>query len=360
MAKRKRLTPAQTDYLSAPAPETKSALGPGAATSSVPIAQVAGDASTQAALSDLVNVMETARAKGLMIEEVPLELIDAGHLVRDRLVQDEDELDALMSSLRARGQQTPIELVEMDTDPAGRRFGLVSGWRRLTALKRLYDAASDPESAADFATVKALVIRPESAQDAYVAMVEENEIRVNLSFYERARIAVRAMKEGVYPTQRAALQGLFGNATRSKRSKIGTFITVVEALDAVLWFPASISEKLGLAVAREIVRDPGFVDDLKSHLKAGNRDTAGAEMRILAAAVQAHQKTAEPPVSEPDVIDRPRIRDTHGAAAGERINTQIAPGLNMAYTPDRNRIELVGDNVTEALMEALQDWLRNR
>ena len=357
MAKRKRLTPAQTDYLaSAPAtaaPETKSGLG---SAPTAPIAQVAGEASTRAALSDLVEMVEIARAKGLVIEEIPLTAIDDRHLVRDRLVQDEDEMEALTTSIRARGQQTPVELVELSEPAGGRTHGLVSGWRRVTALKRLYNEASDPA----FATVKALVIRPESAQDAYVAMVEENEIRVNLSFYERARIAVRAMKEGVYPNQRAALQGLFANATRSKRSKIGSFIALVDALDAVLHYPASISEKLGLAIVREITRDPGFTNMLKERLQTGNRDTAGAEMRILSNAVLEVQKPKEPanqPVIEPE---RPRVRTGTQHGAGERINTVIRPGVHMAYTPDRNRIELSGDHVTETLMEALQDWLRNR
>ncbi|MEM7176186.1 MAG: ParB N-terminal domain-containing protein [Pseudomonadota bacterium] len=348
MAKRKRLTPAQPDYLGGPAsghraPETK-AMPIGL--SSAPIAQVAGEASTTAALEEVTQAFQDARAEGRMIELLPLDVIDERHLVRDRLAQDEEEMTSLTDSIRARGQQMPIEVIALPDPAGGRTHGLISGWRRLTALRRLYKETSDPK----FATVRAMVIRPETSQESYVAMVEENEIRVNLSHYERARIAVRAMKEGVYPTQRAALQGLFANATRSKRSKIGTFIMLVEAFDDTLYFPSAISEKLGLAVARELVRDPGFGDVLKERLRTTPRDGAGAEMRILASAVTERQPSPVPPAAP----ERP-VR----AAPSERIVTKVTDGIEMRFSPDQRRIELVGDDVTEELSEILRDWLRS-
>ncbi|MCL6285262.1 ParB N-terminal domain-containing protein [Ruegeria sp. 2012CJ41-6] len=352
MAKRKRLTPAQPGYLGTPmaAPETK--MMP--AVSTAPIAQVAGEASATAALEEVTQVLQEARSEGRMIELLPLEVIDERHLVRDRLVQDEEEMKALTDSLRARGQQMPIEVVLLPEPLGGRTHGLISGWRRLTALRRLYRETSDPK----FATVRAMVIRPESAQASYVAMVEENEIRVNLSHYERARIAVRAMKEGVYPNQRLALQGLYANAARSKRSKIGTFITLVDAFDDSLYFPSAISEKLGLALARELVRDPGFGDVLKEQLRNTPRDSAGAEMRILADAVAERQPSPAPQAApEPSTPPtRPRVR----IAGGEHIVTQVSEGLEMRFSPNQSRIELVGDDVSEALADALQGWLQSR
>jgi ParB family transcriptional regulator, chromosome partitioning protein len=351
MAKRKRLTPAQPGFLgtSQAAPETK-AMPVGM---NAPIAQVAGEASATAALAEVSEALATARAEGRMLELLDLDVIDERHLVRDRLEQNEEEMESLVESLRARGQQMPVEVVALPDAAGGRTHGLISGWRRLTALKRLYKETSDPK----FAKVRAMVITPDTAQDAYVAMVEENEIRVNLSHYERARIAVRAMKEEVYPTQRAALQGLFANATRSKRSKIGTFMMLVDAFDATLWYPSAISEKLGLALARQMVRDPGFADALKERLKETPRDSAGAEMRVLAQAVTERQPPA--PAADPEPAPRPRIRSTaQNPAKGERIITQVTAGIEMRFTPDQSRIELVGDGVTEALVELIQDAIR--
>lgn len=353
MAKRKRLTPARGDFMGRPtegqrAPEVKAMNLSGGA----PIAQVAGEAATAAALAEVSSELAAARAEGRMIEMLPLEVIDERHLVRDRLVQDEEEMTSLAESLRARGQQMPIEVIALPAPSAGKTHGLISGWRRLTALRRLYRETGDSR----FAHVRAMVIAPESSQESYVAMVEENEIRVNLNHYERARIAVRAMQEGVYPTQRAALQGLFGNATRSKRSKIGTFVTLVEAFDEALHFPSAISEKLGLALAREMLRDPGFADALKERLRQTPRDSAGAEIRILARAVEERQPA--PPA--PEVRSEPPKPSASRAAAAERIVTQATERIEMRFSPDQSRIELIGPDVSADLAEALMRWLRQR
>lgn len=343
MAKRKRLTPAQPDYLSA-APETKAAsLG----LNTAPIAQVAGEASATAALAEVTDALQSARAEGRMIELLPLEAIDERHLVRDRLEQNEEEMSALIESLRARGQQMPIEVVALPAPLGGKTHGLISGWRRLMALKRLYNEASDPK----FAQVRAMVVAPETAQDAYVAMVEENEIRVNLSHYERARIAVKAMKEGVYPSKKAALQGLFGNATRSKRSKIGTFISLVEAFDDVLQFPSAISEKLGLALVREMGRTPDFTAALREAIADIPCTSAEAEIRLLSsitAEYTAHRTSSIP--SKPGPSD---AISNHEVAAVTRISDDI----ELRFVAKLNQIELVGCGVSDQLANALCDWL---
>ena len=261
MAKRKRLMPAQASYLASDTPEAPASpapLGVGAA----PIAQVASEASATAALEELSGVLETARAKGLMIEELALDQIDEAYLVRDRITQDEEDMQALMTSIFSRGQQTPIEVVKLEG--GDKPYGLISGWRRLNALRRLYADAAEPR----FATVRARVVAPEGAEEAYVSMVEENEIRVNLSHYERARIALKAVEMGLYEDLRKAVLGLFGNASRTKRSKISSFATLVEAFDAELRYPGAISEKLGLALAQRLETDPAFADRLRAALSA--------------------------------------------------------------------------------------------
>ncbi|ATF20725.1 ParB/RepB/Spo0J family partition protein [Phaeobacter gallaeciensis] len=372
MAKRKRLSPAQPTYLST-APENKSALGGPGSLSAPPIAQVASEAATEGALQELTAVLETARAKGLMIEEIALDAIDETHLVRDRLEQDEEEMGALVGSLRARGQQTPIEVVALGQTADGKTHGLISGWRRLRAMRRLYAESNDSA----FATIKALVIQPDGAEGAYVAMVEENEIRVNLSHYERARIAVRALREGVYSSQKYALQSLFANATRAKRSKIGSFVTLVEALDEDLLFPTAIREKLGLGLARAFAHTPGFADEVVAALRATARPTAEAEQEVLSQLLAAYEGTetqaapATPvvPASEraPGPAEQPapapRVRSLDPAdriGADERVSVQAAAGVRLGFTPGQQRIELTGTAVDMTLMEDLKAWLRRR
>ncbi|MEY8879925.1 ParB/RepB/Spo0J family partition protein [Donghicola sp. XS_ASV15] len=345
MAKRKRLMPAQGTYLSEPL-ETKSALGGPAGHASAPIAKVASESSVHAALQELSDTLETARTKGLMIAEVPLGAIDETYLVRDRMAQDEDEMAALVDSIRARGQQTPIEVLALEDG----RYGLISGCRRLTALRRLYAETDDPR----FATVRALVVRADTAESAYVAMVEENEIRVNLSHYERARIVTKALAEGVFPTLKSSLQTLFANVPRAKRSKIGSFVTLVNALDDDLHYPTAISEKLGLALVKAMSEDTGFEGRLKAALQDHPRETAAEEIEILQQAVQTEVPEAAPPV---------KPAPTQPAEAAPRTPAtvvQVLPGVRLGFSADRNRIELSGQNVDADLVDALEKWLKTR
>lgn len=318
MAKRKRLGPAGafSAELSAP-PATTSALPP--------IAAVSGDASATSALAELSHVLDSARSEGRLVQKIPLTDIKADHLVRDRLVNDADDMTALIDSIRARGQQTPIEVVALGENAHGTpQYGLVSGWRRLRALRSLADHGGHA------ATALARVIAPHSQTDSYMAMVEENEIRANLSYYERAHIVARAVEAGVYDTPKAALNGLFANVSRAKRSKIKSFVDVVMALDAHLRFPAAIGERLGLQLSKAVTegRAPDFVAAL-----AAEFDTAEDEQSALRTALAGAKKPAP-------------------EATG---STPRWPGVDMVQ--DGNRIHLQGPGLTPTFLRALQDWI---
>lgn len=293
MAKRKRLTlPGEMPTAPSALPTEAPALYPlGVSRNTAPIARVAGEASAAAALSDLADEVASARDTGRMIQSLPLDAVDADYLVRDRMVADEAELEVLMQSLRARGQQVPIEVAAL---PGG-RYGLISGWRRLSALRRLQ--AEAPQDSR-FARVLAILRRPEAASEAYLAMVEENEIRVALSYYERARIVARAAEQGVFPDTTAALTQLFAAASRAKRSKIGSFLRIVSALDDRLRFAAHIPERLGLTLSRALEADEAFTTRLRDRLRKTRAPTAEAELAALERALSA-PKPPSPQLSEP-------------------------------------------------------------
>ena len=292
MAKRKRLTPAQGDYLASPALSAGPAsLGP------APIASVAGEAASAAALAELSQAMQAARDEGRLIEALPIEAIAAGHLVRDRIALDEDEMGALMASLRARGQQTPIEVVKL----AAGRYGLISGWRRIMALKELRRGLGDR-----YGEVLGLLRRPRESRDAYLAMIEENEIRANLSHYERARIVVRATDRGVFADDAAALSALFASVPRARRSKIRSFVGIVRALDGALRFPEALSERVGLDLAQALRDRPELARQIGAALKAAPPQDAAAERALLTGVLEAKKpvenpapKQSQTPASEP-------------------------------------------------------------
>lgn len=350
MAKRKRLTPAQPGYLDAHADVQR--IQKPAGLSPAPIAQVAGEASATAALGELSALIATARSEGRMIEPLPLDEIDTGYLVRDRLMRDDDDMAALMASIEARGQQTPIEVIAYKEPKKGFNYGLISGWRRLTALNRLHTI----HEGGRFATVLARLVEPETAQAAYVAMVEENEIRANLSHYERARITLRAYHEGVYPTKKAALQGLFDAVSRSKRSKINSFIPLVENLDRLLKFPTAIPEKLGLELSRRLQEDHRFISVLYGKLQARPATSPEAELGRLSKALGR-------PSPEDRYFEQPVDRRSAPAAGRGKRNSaqaQLKDTVSLNYDPEAGRIELTGAGVGPDLFGALEKWLKTR
>ncbi|MDG4649632.1 ParB N-terminal domain-containing protein [Roseibacterium sp. SDUM158017] len=330
MAKRKRLTPAlfggSEQALASPAETFRERP---------PIARVAGETATEAAFAEVAGVLAAAREEGRLIVKLPLDAIETGHLVRDRIAFDPEEMAALEASLRARGQQVPVEVVPLGgddgVDGAGQgRYGLISGLRRVMALRAIGAGEA-----------LALVRRPESSADAYLAMVEENEIRSGISFYERARLASEAARLGLYPDTPAAIAALFSSASPAKRSKIGSFVRVHQALGHALRYPAAIPERLGLALAGLLDRDPGAAGRVAAALEAAAPTDAGAERAMLDAQLATVSAQADP---------RP----------GKRVTSprEIANGLRIEVR--RGRVVLSGAAVTDALCRDLEAWLAGR
>ncbi|MFN7051656.1 MAG: ParB/RepB/Spo0J family partition protein [Gemmobacter sp.] len=339
MAKRKRLIPSltglefdpdleQTDPQQA-ASGGKVFLRPGLG-SAPPIARVAGESATQAALAEVTQAMASARAEGRLVLALPLDRIDTGHLVRDRIALDEEALAQLMASIRDHGQRTPIEV----TDLGQGRYGLISGWRRMQALHRLNVQTADPK----FGSVLALLRHPTEASDAYIAMVEENEVRQGLSYYERARVAARAAELGIFDSEKQALQRLFSTASRARRSKIGSFLAIYHHLDPVLKFPAAIPERLGLALAKAIETRPEALDALMQDLQAAEPDAAGELERLgqFAAGTAAKAKA--------------------GGLGGRR---EVQPGVFLEVSGGQGRsvLTLSGPAVGSELQNRLERWL---
>jgi ParB family chromosome partitioning protein len=333
MARRKRLTPpvlSETGEATVPAGlETKSMIRPGVAPAPIaraPIAQVAGEAAAQSALDELADEMRDIRSSGRLVTPLALSVISENHMVRDRMVNDPEEMASLKASLVARGQQTPIEVVETGQG----RYGLISGWRRLHAIRDLHTETGEER----FAQIQALIKPIDSVSDGYVAMVEENEIRANLSFYERARLANEAVRLGIYPTPARAITVLFANATSAKRSKIGSFVRLHKALGGGLRFPAAIPEHLGLALLREIDGNASFSGRLSATLRKFRPDTPEAERATLERVLSKASKAAKPKPSE------------------------IIPGVTLEAR--KGRVVLSGKGVTEALWDDLKAWLARR
>ena len=351
MAKRRRLTPlpsmpSETGADAFMDTGLRPALGPGLdagldtgvpagprSAPRAPIGQVAGEASALAALAEVSGALRQAQEEGRMVLSLPLDAIVEDHLIRDRLEAEPEAMDSLMQSLRQRGQQTPVDV----TDLGEGRWGLISGWRRLVALRRLFAETRDPR----FAHILALPRAAEAGAGSYVAMVEENEIRAGLSFYERARIVMRSVEVGVFETQKQALQTLFSAASYAKRSKVKSFIPVVEALDGVLRFPTHIPERTGLALSKALAVDADF----------GVR--AGAQLEAAAPA------TPEAEAAELARVLRRAAPGKDSNKAGQTLNApDIAPGIGLRRVA--RGVVLEGQGVDDAFVARLDQWLRDQ
>jgi ParB family chromosome partitioning protein len=251
-----------------------------------PIARVAAEAAGAAAFDEMAETLRRARAEGRLVLDLPLDAVVSDHLARDRIAGADGEMAALIASIRRHGQRTPIEVTAL---PEPGRFGLISGSRRLAALETLQTETGEPR----FATVRALIHRPATAQDAYVAMVEENEVRAGLSYYERARVAAIAAERGVFSSEKKALLALFATASRPKRSRIRAFLDIYHALDGVLRFPQALPERLGLKLV-EVVRNGGKPRIAEAVAEA-NPATPEAELALLERLVRPHARAPETP-----------------------------------------------------------------
>ena len=172
--------------------------------------------------------------------------------------------------------------------------------------------------------------------DAYVTMVEENEIRVGLSHYERARVAALAAARGVFPDEETALRALFFTASRPKRSRIRAFLELYHALDGVLRYPARIPERLGLALV-ELVR-------------------AGGRERVAEAIART-----DPRAPEEELAVLAALTARRPARAPEARAEPLAPGIALESRLSGRRLTLTlqGEGVSPELRDRLHAKLRD-
>ncbi|PCJ08063.1 MAG: chromosome partitioning protein ParB [Rhodobacteraceae bacterium] len=335
MAKRRRLVAPDASTLQELEAgfTAKPSLGPLETKSVVPpIAQVAGEAAALSGMATVTDRVALARDQGdanrwrqaeqagLLVQLIPSDGVDQDFIRRDRLGEDAEAMAELVTSIRLHGLKLPIEVAQTD---AG--YGLISGFRRLLAFREL--AATDPR----FAEIPAFVRSAAAGEMAYVSMVEENEIRANLSHYERGRIAVLAAGQGVFPSVEAAVDKLFAAASKAKRSKVRSFAVVHEALGDLLRFPTALTEKSGLHLASAL--RGGAQAQLRAALDGAEAKDAKGEWTLLHHALQG-------------AIEAPRDTSRGGRPQQiTRIPERVLPKggvLRAEVTADGLRIELKG------------------
>lgn len=292
--------------------------------------------------------LRNARDNGLILIDIPLSEVKADSMVRDRSVMDSVALDELTHSIRTNGMRLPIEVYEIAQDQKetgqGPRYGLLSGYRRLTVLRSLHAQMGDGH----FETVRAIVRKPATDMDRFAAMVEENEIRQQLSHYERGRIAAIAADQGVFANTEAAVLAMFPAASKAKRSKIRSFAMIFEELGDILEFPENLREKDGLRIAGAL-RD-GAEILLREALEAGRAEDPAAEWAIVCDALEGLEATVDRSARG----GRPKAKPVK--APGWDGNTlRLSSGINIRKGSDANgyTIHLSGKGISPEMLDDL-------
>ncbi len=190
--------------------------------------------------------------EGRVLVMLDISDISTDDLPRDRLALDDvassDEMDELVESIRNRGQKEPIEVYR----DGGGVIQLKKGWRRLTALRQLYEQTRDTR----FSKVSARVAdRSADRLDLYIDMVEENIIREDLTFAEMAKLAIVASAEFEGVDAESMVNTLYSSLHKMKRSYIRSFVFLLQKLGDDLQWPKSVSRNLGVDVSRKLKSD---------------------------------------------------------------------------------------------------------
>ncbi len=344
MAKRTKLTaPSAEDLAKLDADfRSENRVRPNPATA--PIASVAAETAQTASIEPAqqkLNRLDAERLRdaeeqGRLIEEIPIGQINELAMVRDRSIIDPDEMKELQVSLIANGLRLPIEVYKTDDG-----YGLISGYRRLLATRELN--ASYPT---EYLTIKALVRAKQDTPKAIQAMVEENEIRSNLSHYERGRIAAIAAKQGAFKSTDDAINGLFASASPAKRSKVRSFAEIFADLGDLLKFPEDLSERRGLRLAGALRM--GGVQQLRAALEQGGFANPQQEWEALEPIIMAFD---EKPQTTPK-RGRPKMPPIAGWD-GDTLT--LASGISLRKEHDGHGylVRISGKNITSELLDSM-------
>lgn len=153
---------------------------------------------------DSIDEMATRADKlleGETVIEIDPDRID-GSFVRDRLEEDDQELEGLRKAIEERGQDSPILVRPHPKDSS--RYMVVFGHRRLRVAR-------------DLGRKVRAVIKDLKDRDHLVAQGQENAARANLSFFEKAMFASEIVRLHFDNDNSVALSALsLDKATLSK------------------------------------------------------------------------------------------------------------------------------------------------
>ena len=201
---------------------------------------------------------------GLVIDLVPLDLIEMTKLVRDRKKGPDSELAELKASIPSWACRTRSG-VEARADG---RFELIQGYRRLSAYRELLDETGDADR---YGTHPGR--RQPAGRRSRGALPPDGGRKPGAEGHLLCRdgdagagLCQRPWRPPIDDPDKAVAV-LFQSAGYQKRSYIRTFMTVVDRLGTDLLYPQDIPRALGLALARRLDEVDGLAPVIRAELK---------------------------------------------------------------------------------------------
>ena len=272
------------------------------------------------------------------VHPIPLDAIDDEALPRDRTGLDPAALSELQASILKSGLRLPVELFPLESDD-GPRYGILSGFRRITVFRTLAGLGLTA-----YTTIPAFLREPADFAAALASMVEENEIRADLSPWERGRIALTARRGGVFPTIEEAVDRLYPHADASKRSRLRTIARLAEDLDGLLAVPETLSLRQLLRIANACRN--GFTDMIEAVLAEARPTDAYRQWELLRPILNESEKVG---VETPDPV----------RARGGRPRRMLTPRpgftIRREMTPDGWILRFTGREATSMLLDRVMD-----
>jgi ParB family chromosome partitioning protein len=236
------------------------------------------------------------------IRRIPLSEIHASALPRDRTGLDPEPLAELRFSILASGLRLPVELFPLpdaDTRTDGKRYGLISGYRRHFVFAELAEAGEEA-----YAAIPALIREDFDVVRAYAAMIEENAVRDGVSPWETGRAIVTAVKRGYFPTIEAAVDDLHRGANRQKRARLRAIARLFLELDGLITMPERLKQAQLLRLAD--AWRAGYADAIVAALEATAGMKPDRQWAALAPYLDEHAAELANPPYPPPRPGRPR------------------------------------------------------
>jgi ParB family transcriptional regulator, chromosome partitioning protein len=269
--------------------------------------------------------------------------IDEAALPRDRTTLDDAALAELETSILIDGLRQPIEVWTFSAPrDCGHRFGLISGMRRLTAFRRIHKA--NPE-----ARIPAFLRRPADIPDAMAKMVAENEIRSEISPWEKGRLVVQAVDEEIFETLDAAVAGLYPTLHRNRRARIRAIAEVVSEIgDGLLTNPESLNEHQLTRVAAAVRRD--FGDLIGNALTQSHDRSPEGQWQILLAILQESEEEVRAAKTGREERYRP-------GCPRRFVNPYSGLYIRRERTPEGWNLRFTGPEATGPMMQDIMDYV---